>query len=183
MQGTRECCIEKQAFPFFRRRATARPCIAGGQGAPPRVDPLGARPPSPRGGPIPAPNCILPCTSVIRRALQTACRTALCRPAAAFQSALTCTHTTPCLAIHFHVLAVMASKQKLQQSNILDQWEGGIFIGKLHNDSNNRLDLRTCIALLSNPTSLVSSMRACHVCAPCVPCMHHIRKVGTFASW
>jgi hypothetical protein len=39
----------------------------------------------------------------------------------------------------------MASRQRLQQSKSIDQWEGGIFIGKLQNDSNNRLDLRTCI--------------------------------------
>lgn len=143
----------------------------------------------PHGGSIPAQNCLLQCSFVKRRALQTACRNALCRPAATSPSALTCTHTTTTLAVHFHVLAAMVSKQRLQQSKTLDQWEGGIFVGKLQNDSNNHLDLRTCINppfkpnLSSNPTSLSQSnsqtckslmplmrMRACHVCAPCVPC-------------
>jgi hypothetical protein len=142
-----------KVFLSFAAAPYCLSCAVGGQGAPPHVGSLGGGHWNPHGGSIPAPNRLLPCTSMIRRALQTACRNALCRPAATSQSALTCTHTTQSLAIHFHVLAVMASKQKLQPSNILDQWEGGIFIGKLNNDSNNRLDLRTCIALLSNPTS------------------------------
>lgn len=120
-------------------------CVVGGQGASPHVGSLGGGHWNPHGGSIPAPNRLLQCRFVKRRALQTACRNALCGPAATSQSALTCTHTTPSLAIHLHVLAGMASRQSLQQSKALDQWECGIFIGTLQNDSNNRLDLRTCI--------------------------------------